>query len=51
MNAAVGTTIVISSHDPRGTTTNLKAGIDLGGRRTTSPYRAKEASVRKSVTL
>jgi succinate dehydrogenase/fumarate reductase-like Fe-S protein len=29
--------IAITSHDPRGTSRNLEAGVDLGGLRTTSP--------------
>jgi hypothetical protein len=37
MSAAVGITIVITNHDPRGTTRNGKASLDPGDVETTVP--------------
>jgi hypothetical protein len=31
MNAAIGITIAMTLHDATGTTTQTKAGVDLGG--------------------
>jgi hypothetical protein len=49
-SAAIGITIVISSHDPTGTTRNGKASFEPVGVETMFPKMAKEPTVSTKIT-